>query len=446
MNSIGMGIIIGLSLLILFCTADYKKRIGRSSSSFVFYSSLFLFLALNIAFYWLLCWLLLDNYPTFYLFSSQPEGNMPDITKVLTPVAYAIMYFGTGAATFRFKNFEFNAYAKIVEAFQQLFRVSFSYDELKRIIKESQIKQNHYKRLVERLNDDPDFENSFKLQEDWSNTNLLIKRIGDHRNYLDKIRSDIDHCPEDNCRLKNLSNDIGTRKIDLANEVITLYQTYLKKFIEVNNVDRKKILNIIIEEKIPIEQDVSKKVTSVVTQTVVSCFFAGLFLGPVFKAAGEEKEIILYSARGALSLSMMGLILSYHFKTSGLLLYFIGRSAIAGYFGYFIISIKSFRDIMSWTKISELLLYSIKGIPYGISIGLSLYFYSKYSKYFDNRIVSCMTLALTGGILLNIAYCFFNAIVFHLNVFIFGAIANVFIAWGLGLYEAAKTSNLESQF
>ena len=389
-----IAILTGVALLLFLCWNDFKDKIVRPKSAVRYYAALAFFLAVNVCVYFLILRVVLEV-PAAALLSEPAEPLSG--TKILQPILVALLYFGAGAATFKFGKGEFNFYRKIIRSFQSMFRPRWERSDIEEQIDRARPRYKTLKERIERVHE--------KLRpEKWCGLQGAVA----------SMQQDMEMTDDQICHLKAMrerltkeqlsAEDINSIKKEISERIEKLHACSEKKMIKHlaqlilnsrNEADIETIARGLIVEPPPRragEFDAAYR-------SLVLSFLIGMSFGPIF-AISRNLDPVMYGWYGALALSASGVVMSLIKKLEckqEAAVHAVSIGALAGALGsltWSCLTDGSPPAEMWKTAIAD----SIIGIQCGASVSLALYLpRNHFQKTRHAVLLQFISTALLGG-------------------------------------------------
>jgi len=229
---------------------------------------------------------------------------------LLKPVLIAIMYFGSGATTFKIGDFEVNLYRKMLDAFSHVLPRPWRL-EMKKIQESIEGKAEYQPLLqgVEALRALSTERKWDRLNGKWEkvNVDILVQQIDD----LSLIQKELIADPD---RIDHIKDIVKDRKDRLVQKMMSGLTNYVIEFASVNGRDTEDVRLIFSKMGIPVPEISLRQPVNVLYRSIMIPLLLGLFFfGPIISFRLEE-DALIYSLCGALTLAVFGGILSQTVK------------------------------------------------------------------------------------------------------------------------------------
>lgn len=361
-------VIMGMVVLLLLCWNDFREKIVRPKSPARYYAAMGFFFLVNIAVYVLVLRVVIDADPVKILRS--PAGSPLSNLQVFQPLVVSMMYFGAGAATFKFGKIEFNFYQKIIQIFQSMFSVKWG--DIERQLDRAQLAYDTLKEKVERLQESSDARWGGPAAEALKSMRQELEATEGQVHALADIRSHLAKEPVSRADIERVVQNITARAEKLRACAVKKLRGNLILLIRHarNEADIEGLLDGLIQEPDPAPCPRQ----ALLYRSLVLSFLFGMLFGPIF-AISNDLDPVRYGWSGALSLSAFGAVMSRMRRLEGKPLAALNAAvvgAVAGAAGYLVwgmlISSEPFADYGK-----RLLADSLIGIQFGVGVALVLH-------------------------------------------------------------------------
>jgi hypothetical protein len=404
-------IVCGVIVLGLLCWNDFKQRILRPKSNFRYYTVLGLFLLVNLTIYLGLFLLILGKSPlTLFVYPSEesPQGDLG----LFQPILIAILYFGAGAATFKFGNVEISLYRKMLDIFEGIFKISpTTYEEIRQTIYKTTAECESLECMISNFQTDPRFKSWDKLEHKWEDIRDDATMINNHIEELSSIHKDLQK-PVSHTRLDEIKKDIEIKIKDSRQKVINKYKRYIYEFIVTNLKNEREIEKLLKNLFSIAPEEPPRQKANVVYRSLVFSFLFGLLIGPFLSIiGGSKKNLEASSWRWIFSLSVFGLLFSLIRKTKkGFqdLLNVIAIGALAGLLGSLAYMASSLGAEIT-ADLQRVYSMLLRGVTFGAFSALVLYL---FKWHVQSRISWLLAKYIGVGISGGLTFCLLSLLYF----------------------------------
>lgn len=438
---------------------------------------LVVFLAINVAIYWLLC-----NFLTSSLFSAadsnalsvstaavkaavntnlQKEAHaflysvftLRDSAKTisyLAPPFIALTYFGLGANTLTIGSVKINFYGKLLQMVENLLPAKMSvWTDVKMAIREVDLERQQILQHLHSLRNEASRNQWDALEDEWREIEVKSEHLDQRCNMLEKHLAVLNSGNLDQEIIRWMKEDTLRHLEDSRKRVLNLYKGYLADFICVNLRDEGHIKSVLTQMGIP---HVKKQVQpiNVHYRCLLMGILAGMIIGPISAMSKHNPDVVpVMMVAGVVAVGLSNLIFSFihdQFKLHEPLdsVYSVlPIGLLAGYVGHFIFILIQF--VLSNRAVTDLVfipLYSLLGGFYGAALAVVLWAYNYWLlPLIRNGFLQVGLLGTCGALALYVTIFPTRSILANIHkitiemwgVAAIGFFMAVFLGYGLGL-------------
>jgi hypothetical protein len=377
-------VVIGSVVLLLLCWTDFRDKVIRPRGAIRYFVAFAFFMVVNISIYYLLIRLVLGDDPALILMGGSEKTYSG--FQLFEPLLLAVMYFGAGAATYRFSDkVSVNIYQEIINVFQSLFRipgkVRMWIDEC---IEKSQVKIEQLEETIRRLQQYAVSKGWSKENDDWKDLELELRMTKEQIDELKDINRRLESL-EQNPTVSEITGKVSEKIKRWQEKEIVKLKRYLAQFLVTYVKEVSEMERVLEEIGAPPWPGGNNVKFGFIYRSLGISFLFGIAFGPIFHFFLDAPQLLEYAWCGALSLGAFGFVFSFtnapkQKLQNGLDVVLIGAAAGAiAHSTWFVTRILFLgQGSLSWQKFQENWGQSLIGISFGAVIALVVHLFKRH--------------------------------------------------------------------
>ena len=461
MNLTTISCIVGTILLLTLCYVDFKSNVIKPRFRLSYYISLFLLFFANLVIYNILLSFIAGIEYSFITFTYNFKGDNPDLFKYrdISPIVIAILYFGTGAATFKYKDEEISFYEKLLKVFQRMFPRSFYASE--RIKSHLEKLGEETEMLADKIQDLHVLagERGWNVEtEKWERIDNGRKSIENDIAVFSNIEQELSQNLLTEVTMNNLADKIKSHIKKLRTEINNTLRVYMREMLALNIKDERAIDHIAEILGMPSDDVIEVQPPLNMARVIGNTMLFGIILGLIYEVLGSEYPSnlrIFYLCVGFLPFNFIFSYISRAKKTFDGFCRSLIYGSLAGFAGHFVFILITKYSLVFDTNgafsLNWKLFYDItQGTVIGLFCAMTLHVYRYYiATFFRNTIIKYVAGGILSGLVIWLVLLVYHSTYtcsainylkeYHLRYILLGVVIGLNVSFVSSILEEAPS-------